>query len=162
MEETAAEETASVDEPVETSAEKRRAQALDDYPAAALRRVELRASGPTRGEGATPIELRAGESSSPQRRSAESQEAIDLQKLEEDDETLLESLGRNNVTGKGVDMLQKRKRQKQEDKALLAFYAEDRRLPTLMSSSSSCSDKRRRANETMTRKRTSTMRSGKT
>jgi hypothetical protein len=27
-------------------------------------------------------------------------------------------------------MLQKRKRQKQEDKALLAFYAEDRRLPT--------------------------------
>jgi len=72
MEETAAEETASVDEPVETSAEKRRAQALDDYPAAALRRVELRASGPTRGEGATPIELRAGESSSPQRRSAES------------------------------------------------------------------------------------------
>ena len=34
------------------------------------------------------------------------------------------------MTGKGVDLLQRRKRQKQEDKALLAFYAEDRRLPT--------------------------------
>ena len=50
MEETVAEDgTASVTEPVEMSAaEKRRAQVLDDYPAAALKRTELRAPvGPT-------------------------------------------------------------------------------------------------------------------
>ena len=92
MEEANAEDlTASVTEPVEMSAaEMRRAQALDDYPAAALKRTELRAPGPTLEDRSTSTELRVGRSRSPQRRGAESQEAENLEKLNEDDETLLE------------------------------------------------------------------------
>jgi hypothetical protein len=118
------EHTEEEDLPDVSEREKRRAYVLDDFPVAALKqRTELRASSSS--VGPSPTELRVRTRSPPPRGS---EEARDLAKLTDGNESLLDVWARNNVSGPGVEILQS-KRQRQ---ALLAFFAQDRRLPTPM------------------------------
>ena len=112
-----------------SAAVKRRAEVLDDYPVAALKPTELRAEEPV-DSTLEPTELRASSSRPNRSRSpkrSDQVESHDLARLEEDSSSsLIDTWERNNVTGPGVEIL----KQKQERLALIAFLAEDRRLPT--------------------------------
>ena len=94
-----------VTETASPEAVKRRAEVMDDFPAAALRRTELRAEEPV-DSTLEPTELRASSSRPSRSRSpkrSDQVESYDLERLEECS-SLFDMWGRNNVTGTGVEI----------------------------------------------------------